>query len=207
MAMKEGLKCIRGSGNVFRDLGFDKGEAENLKMRSDLMIQIGMFYQRSALTEAQAAKRLGITRPRLRALLKGKIGQFSLDALVTIASRAGLNVQLLTRAAYRARPSSLAVPKRKLEALCQKYRIRKLSLFGSAARGEAGPDSDVDLMVEFEPDKVPSLWDFPEMQKAFSALFGGRRVDLVPPDALANPYRGKSIRRDLKVLYGGEERC
>ena len=107
------------------------------------------------------------------------------------------------RAAYRARASRLDVPKRKLEALCRKYRIRKVSVFGSAARGEARPDSDVDLMVEFEPDEAPSLWDFPEMQKAFSALFGGRRVDLVPPAALANPYRRKSILRDLKVLYGG----
>ena len=107
-----------------------------------------------------------------------------------------------TRAAYRARPTTLDVPKRKLEALCRKYRIRKLGVFGSAARGEARPHSDVDLMVEFEPDRAPSLWDFPEMQHAFSALFGGRRVDLVPPEALANPHRRKSILRDLKVLYG-----
>lgn len=107
------------------------------------------------------------------------------------------------RAAYRAEPHGLEFPKRKLEALCRKYRIRKLSVFGSAARGEAAADSDVDLMVEFEPDRVPSLWDFPEMQKAFSALFGGRRVDLVPPQVLDNAYRRKSILRDLKVLYGG----
>jgi len=106
-----------------------------------------------------------------------------------------------TRAAYRARPSGLDFPKRKLEALCRKYRIRRLSVFGSAARGEARPNSDVDLLVEFQPEAAPSLWDFPEMQKAFSALFGGRRVDLVPPEALANPYRRKSILRDLKVLY------
>lgn len=117
--------------------------------------------------------------------------------------RTGEPVLHETRATYRPRASGVHVPKRKLEALCRKYRIRKLSVFGSAARGEAGPYSDVDLMLEFEPDKAPSLWDFPEMQKAFSALFGGRRVDLVPPEALANPYRRKSILRDLKVLYGG----
>ena len=103
--------------------------------------------------------------------------------------------------AARRRRNPAGGSKRKLEALCRKYRIRKLSLFGSAARGEARPDSDVDLMVEFESDRAPSLWDFPEMQKAFSALFGGRRVDLVPPEALANPYRRKSILRDLQVLY------
>ena len=106
------------------------------------------------------------------------------------------------RASYRARPAKLDIPKRRLQALCRKYRIRKLSIFGSAARGEARPDSDVDLMVEFEPDEAPSLWDFPEMQKDFSALFGGRRVDLVPPQVMANPHRRKSIARDLRVLYG-----
>jgi predicted nucleotidyltransferase/DNA-binding transcriptional ArsR family regulator len=118
-------------------------------------------------------------------------------------SRAPEPVLRETRAAYRSGRSGVDVPKRKLQALCRKYRIRKLSVFGSAARGEARPDSDVDLMVEFEPESAPSLWEFPEMQKAFSALFGGRRVDLVPPEALANPYRRKSILRDLKVLYGG----
>jgi predicted nucleotidyltransferase/DNA-binding transcriptional ArsR family regulator len=118
-------------------------------------------------------------------------------------SRAAEPVLRETRAAYRSRTPGVDVPKRKLGALCRKYRIRKLSVFGSAARGEARPDSDVDLMVEFEPESAPSLWDFPEMQKAFSALFGGRRVDLVPPEALANPYRRKSILGDLKVLYGG----
>lgn len=107
------------------------------------------------------------------------------------------------RAAYRTEAPKLGIPKRKLEALCRKYRIRKLSVFGSAARGELAPGSDVDLMVEFQPDKAPSLWDFPEMQKDFSALFGGRRVDLVPPQVLDNPYRRKSILPDLKVLYGG----
>jgi predicted nucleotidyltransferase len=106
------------------------------------------------------------------------------------------------RAPYRARPTKLDVEKKKLEALCRKYRIRKLSVFGSAARGEATANSDVDLMVEFEPDKAPSLWDFPEMQKDFSALFGGRRVDLVPPQVMDNPHRRKSIARDLRVLYG-----
>jgi predicted XRE-type DNA-binding protein len=97
--MAQKLKRIRGSDNVFADLGFPPGEAENLKMRSDLMIGIELFYRRSGLTQAQAAKRLGITQPRLNALLKGKIGQFSLDALVNIANRAGLNVRLVIRKA------------------------------------------------------------------------------------------------------------
>jgi len=97
--MAEKLKYVRGSGNIFVDLGFTKGEAENLKMRSELIIRIVDWYRKSGLTQAAAAKVLGITQPRLNALLKGKIGLFSLDALVNIASRAGLNVRLVIKKA------------------------------------------------------------------------------------------------------------
>jgi len=97
--MAQKLKRTRGSDNIFADLGFPAGEAENLKMRSDLMIAIETFYRRSRLTQAEAARRLGITQPRLNALLKSRIEQFSLDALVSIANRAGLNVRLVVRKA------------------------------------------------------------------------------------------------------------
>ena len=93
------LKRVVGSDNIFIDLGFDKVEAENLKMRSDLMIRIVEFHRKSGMTQAAAAKALGLTQPRLNALLKGKIGQFSLDALVNIASRAGMNVRLVVKKA------------------------------------------------------------------------------------------------------------
>lgn len=97
--MSQKLKRVTGSDNIFADLGFPPAEAENLKLRSELMIALVVFYRRSGLTQAQAAKRLGITQPRLNALLKSKIDQFSLDALVNIASRAGLNVRLVIRKA------------------------------------------------------------------------------------------------------------
>ena len=93
------IKITRGSGNVFRDLGFSKAEAENLRLRSELMMRIDSFYRESGMTQAAAAKALGLTQPRLNALLKGRIGQFSLDALVNIASGAGLNVRLVVRKA------------------------------------------------------------------------------------------------------------
>jgi predicted XRE-type DNA-binding protein len=97
--MTDKLKYVRGSDNIFVDLGFDKTEAENLKLRSDLIIRIVQFYRKSGMTQAKAAKTLGLTQPRLNALLKGKIGLFSLDALVNIASRAGLNVRLVVKKA------------------------------------------------------------------------------------------------------------
>lgn len=90
---------ISGSRNVFIDLGFERAEAENLKLRSDLMIAIVAQHRRSGLTQAEAAGRLGVTQPRLNALLKSRIDQFSLDALVNIASRAGLNVRLVVKKA------------------------------------------------------------------------------------------------------------
>ena len=93
------IRITRGSGNVFRDLGFSKADAENLRLRSELMMRIDSFYRESGMTQAAAAKMLGLTQPRLNALLKGRLSQFSLDALVNIASRAGLNVRLVVRKA------------------------------------------------------------------------------------------------------------
>ena len=97
--MSRKTKATRGSGNVFLDLGFNKAEAENLKLRSELIMQISEYFAGSGLTQSGAAKALGLTQPRLNALLKGRIDQFSLDALVNVASRAGLKVRLVVKKA------------------------------------------------------------------------------------------------------------
>ena len=97
--MSRKLKIIHGSGNVFADIGFDKDEAENLKLRAELMMRIEDGYKKSGMPQAAMAKTLGLTTPRFNALLKGKIGLFSLDALVNIATRAGLSVRLLVKKA------------------------------------------------------------------------------------------------------------
>jgi predicted nucleotidyltransferase/DNA-binding transcriptional ArsR family regulator len=91
---------------------------------------------------------------------------------------------------------------RALAAVCRKYRVKKMSLFGSAARNELRPGSDVDLLVEFKPKQGPSLWGLVRMQEALSPLFGGRQVNIAGPGILDNPYRRATIERDLKVLYG-----
>ncbi|MGH8686893.1 MAG: helix-turn-helix domain-containing protein [Burkholderiales bacterium] len=97
--MNARLKMTRGSGNVFLDMGFGKAEAENLRLRAELMRQIDGYYRASGLTQAAAAKALGLTQPRLNALLKGRLRQFSLDALVNIASYAGMDVRLVVKKA------------------------------------------------------------------------------------------------------------
>ena len=87
--------------NVFTDLGFGAEEAANLAMRSELMMRVEQWYGESGLTQAAAARALGVTQPRINLLLKGKIGEFSLDALVNMATRAGLRVGLTIRPAAR----------------------------------------------------------------------------------------------------------
>ena len=87
-----------------------------------------------------------------------------------------------------------------LEAFCIRWLVRELAVFGSTSREAAGPDSDIDLMVEFAPDAVLGLWDLRRMQRELEDLLG-RKVDLVEKGTIENPYRLASISRDLKVVY------
>ncbi len=93
-AKPEKLLITKSSGNVFADLGFDAAQASNLKMRSELMIAIERWFASSGLTQAKAAKLTGISQPRLNLVLKGKVNELSIDALVNIASAAGLQLKL-----------------------------------------------------------------------------------------------------------------
>lgn len=91
------LKMTKGSANVFEDLGFSAQESQNLLLRSQTMIALVQWFEASGMTQAQAAKSLGITQPRFNQLLKGKIEIFSLDALVNMATSAGMRVGLSIR--------------------------------------------------------------------------------------------------------------
>ncbi len=91
------LKMTKGSNNIFADLGFDEEEAQNLLLRSQIMIAITKWFEHSNLTQAAAAKILSISQPRMNQLLKGKINEFSLDTLVNMATRAGMRVGLSIR--------------------------------------------------------------------------------------------------------------
>ncbi len=97
--MTKRVKIEKGSGNVFRDIGFPPHEAHNLQMRAELMMKVETFVAKCKLTQKEAAKLLGLTQPRLNDLLKGKIDKFSLDALVNMLARAGMKVKLTVRKA------------------------------------------------------------------------------------------------------------
>jgi predicted XRE-type DNA-binding protein len=80
--------------NVWFAIEANEADAINMTMRSDLMTSIEKAVGNWKLSQGEAAKRLGITRPRLNDLMRGKMSKFSLDMLATLAMRAGLNVQL-----------------------------------------------------------------------------------------------------------------
>ncbi len=96
----------------------------------------------------------------------------------------------------------LKLPRDQLEAFCQRYRIKTLSLFGSATREDFRAESDVDFLVEFGEDADVSLFDLARMKRQLSALVGNRPVDLVTISVLRNPYRRRAILKDLERLYG-----
>jgi predicted XRE-type DNA-binding protein len=89
MTRKAKLKRTRSSGNVFRDLGFPPRKAEHLQVRADLMIRIEKELGSRGLTHAKAAKLLGITQPRVRDLLRGRVELFSAEPLIDMLRSAG----------------------------------------------------------------------------------------------------------------------
>ncbi len=90
----EDVRITESSGNVFIDLGFDPAEARVMALRVELMMRLRERLAEDGLTQREAAKRLGITQPRVSSLLKGGWRDFSMDMLLTLADRAGLHPQI-----------------------------------------------------------------------------------------------------------------
>jgi predicted XRE-type DNA-binding protein len=91
-------KIIESSGNVFTDLGFSPDEAAVLQMRADLMADLRKVIKARKLTQAKAAKILKVSQSRVSDLMTGKWEKFSLEMLITLATRAGIRVSLKTAA-------------------------------------------------------------------------------------------------------------
>lgn len=91
------------------------------------------------------------------------------------------------------------LPEAELNEICLRYRVRELSLFGSAARGEMRPDSDIDFLVDFLPDARPGLLGVSAMQRELAELLG-RRVDLAIKPAL-KPRIRPGVLAEARVLY------
>ena len=97
-------------------------------------------------------------------------------------------------------PDRLFTDRAALAALCRRHRIRRLSLFGSVLRGTDRPESDVDLLVEFEPGALPGLLGLAAIEAELSGLLGGRRVDLRTAQELSWYFRDEVIR-NAQIQY------
>ena len=97
-------------------------------------------------------------------------------------------------------PARIAYDREKLTAFCRKWKVRELALFGSVLREDFRPDSDVDVLVTFEPDAGWSYWDWPDMVGELEKIFG-REIDLVPKGGLRNPFRRHEILTTREVVY------
>jgi len=95
-------KLRRSSGNLFRDLGFPPTEAENLRIRSELIARLRKMIEGEGLTQAAAARLFGVTQPRVSDLVRGRIELFSIDTLVNMLAKAGIRVTVSTRTRRRA---------------------------------------------------------------------------------------------------------
>jgi predicted XRE-type DNA-binding protein len=89
---------INSSGNVFVDLGYSPDEAAILQMRADLMADLRKWIKAKRLTQAKAAEILGISQSRVSDLTRGKWERFSLEMLISLATRAGMRIRLLKAA-------------------------------------------------------------------------------------------------------------
>ena len=92
------------------------------------------------------------------------------------------------------------VPKDRLAAFCRANGIRQLAIFGSALREDFGPDSDIDVLVEFEPARIPGLIGIADLEMELSDLFGGRKVDLRTPEDLSRYFR-QQVLDTAQVQY------
>lgn len=85
---------VNSSGNVFTDLGYSPDEAAILQMRADLMADLRKWIKAKRLTQAKAAEILGVSQSRVSDLIRGKWERFSLEMLITLATRAGMHISL-----------------------------------------------------------------------------------------------------------------
>ena len=99
MAKRNAARVTPSTGNVFRDLGFSNEESEHLLVRADLLIQVQKAIASKGLKQAEAARVLRVTQPRVSDLLRGRIDLFSTDALIDMLARLGVGVRLVVKSA------------------------------------------------------------------------------------------------------------
>ena len=88
----------------------------------------------------------------------------------------------------------IEIPGGAIEEFCRQNHIRRLALFGSILHEDFGPSSDVDVLVEFEPDAQVGYFDLYDMEQELSRLLGGRKVDINTPKSLSKYFRDRVLQ-------------
>jgi hypothetical protein len=96
--------------------------------------------------------------------------------------------------------TKIGIPKENIADFCRKHRIRKLAFFGSVLREDFTPESDVDVLVEFETGAQVGFFELFDMEQELSRLLGGRKVDMNTPNSLSKYFRDE-VLREAEVLY------
>ena len=97
-------------------------------------------------------------------------------------------------------PLALAVDRQRIDEFCRKWRVKELSIFGSALRDDFRPDSDVDVLVELEDDAPSDAFGWVDMIDELEAILG-RKVDLVDKAGLRNPFRRHAILHTREIIH------
>ena len=96
---------------------------------------------------------------------------------------------------------NIAIPKETIADFCRRHHIRRLALFGSVLRDDFGPGSDVDVLVEFEPDTKVGFFKLYDLEQELSRILGGRRVEMNTPGSLSKYFRDR-VLAEAQALYG-----
>ncbi len=94
----------------------------------------------------------------------------------------------------------MIVPKDKIADFCRRWKVAEFALFGSVLREDFSPDSDIDVLVTFDPNAHHSLFELVRMEEELEAIFG-RKVDLVEKAGIRNPFRRHEILKSLEIVY------
>ena len=95
---------------------------------------------------------------------------------------------------------NIVVDKEKIQDFCERHYVKRLAVYGSVLRDDFGPDSDIDVLVDFMPGHVPGFFRLFEMEEELSVLFGGHKVDLRTPEDLSRYFRDKVVA-EAQVQY------
>lgn len=96
--------------------------------------------------------------------------------------------------------NQIIFPKEQIADFCRRRHIRRLAVFGSALRSDFNEASDIDILVEFEPEHIPGLFGMARMERELSALLGGQKVDLRTPEDLSRYFR-QEVLNEAEVQY------